>query len=52
LGVPDCTFNADNFEVLNFQLYFDNDLVKKNLLITESNRYVKQNQEDHLMFCR
>jgi len=41
LGVPGCTFNADNFEVLDyFQLCFDNDLV--NLLIIESNRYTEQ----------
>lgn len=41
LGVPGCTFNAENFEVLDyFELFFDNDLV--NLLVTESNRYEEQ----------
>lgn len=41
IGVPGCTFNADNFAVLDyFQLFFDNELI--NLLVTESNHYAEQ----------
>ncbi|KAK9700561.1 hypothetical protein QE152_g31161 [Popillia japonica] len=41
LSTPGCTFNADNFVVLDyFQLFFDDDLI--HTLVTETNRYAEQ----------